>query len=96
MVSTKRELSPKEAVDAAFQWFSDLYPKKEFKHVLLEGIKYDEHCKLWEVTIGFDLGRNTTVANQLDFLGKKTEPIREFRVVRLKADDGKFIGLFPE
>ena len=93
MEDTRRKLSPKEAVTAAFEYFQDLYPQKQFMHLLLEGIKYNPRGNLWEVTIGFDLGREYKVSNQLEFAGKKIEPIREFRVIRLEDGNGEFMEL---
>jgi len=89
----EQKLSPKQAVDEAFRHFKELYADRSLRHLLLEGIRYDEVRDIWEVTIGFDIGREKTAAGQLSFLENKREPIREFRIVRLKADDGTFMEL---
>ncbi|TCO71239.1 hypothetical protein [Rhodovulum euryhalinum] len=91
--TAERKLSPKEAVDAAFTFFRDLYSERNLHHLLLEGVRYDEQDNCWVVTIGFDIGREKTAGGELYFLQKSREPIREFRVVRLKADDGTFLAL---
>lgn len=93
---TQRNLSPKEAVTKAFEHFKELYADRTLRHLLLEGVRYEEQTNQWEVTIGFDIGREKTAGGQLSFLDSKREPIREFRVVRLKADDGTFMELDHE
>ncbi|MET4101516.1 hypothetical protein ABIE58_000937 [Roseovarius sp. MBR-78] len=89
----EKKLSPKQAVDEAFRHFKELYECDILSHLLLEGLRYDETRNLWEVTIGFDIGREKIVGGPLSFAEKKLEPIREFRVIRLNAEDGAFIGL---
>ena len=89
----EQRLSPKQAVDEAFKHFKELYVGQGLKNLLLEGVRYDDVRDLWEVTIGFDIGREKVAGGQLSFLENKREPIREFRIVRLKADDGTFMEL---
>ena len=52
---------------------------------------------MWEVTIGFNVETEKNALNlkQFKFLkvGDNSDSVREFRVVRLKADDGEFVEL---
>ena len=95
MASTERKLSPRQAVDTAFEQISGLFPKKVLNRLLLEELRYEEKRNLWEVTIGFDVEPKKQAHKQFPFLNvsDSNELIREFRVIRLKADDGKFVEL---
>lgn len=88
-----KRLSPKEAVDAAFKHFKDLFGGRHFNHLLLEGVKFDDTKDVWEITFGFDIGREKRASGQLSIFGDEREPIREFRVIRLRAHDGAFLEL---
>ena len=85
-------ITPKDAVQRAYEYFDDFYQDCRVKHRLLEGVRYDEQDNAWVVTIGFDLGRESRVGLPSLFDDKR-EPIREFRIIRLRADDGSFVEL---
>lgn len=88
------KLTPKEAVQKAYEYFDDLMGgRTHLNHRLLEGVRFDEHEETWDVTIGFDIGREKTAGAKIDFLRSEREPIREFRLVKVKADDGSFISM---
>ncbi|MBN2760161.1 MAG: hypothetical protein JXQ79_06655 [Rhodobacteraceae bacterium] len=88
------KITPKEAVQKAYEYFDDLMEgRAHLNHRLLEGVRFDEHEKTWDVTIGFDIGREKKTGAQIDFLRSEREPIREFRLVKVKADDGSFISM---
>ena len=97
MASTERKLSPRQAVDTAFEQISGLYPKETLNRLLLEGLRYEEKRNLWEVTIGFNVETEKHALNLKQFpfvkVGDNSDSVREFRVVRLKADDGEFVEL---
>ena len=92
----EERLSPKVAVEKAFEHFKLLFSGQGVRHLLLEGIRFDEGRECWEVTVGFDIGRERKVGGQLAFLNEEREPIREFRVIRINAVDGSFIELDHE
>lgn len=91
--NVKERLSPKEAVDAAFEHFRELYAERQFKHLLLEGISFNSLYDSWDVTIGFDIGRKKTSGGQMSLFGGEQEPLREFRLLRVGANDGAFLGM---
>ncbi|KIN79135.1 hypothetical protein [Sulfitobacter mediterraneus] len=90
----EKRLSAKQAVEAAFEHFNELYGSQKLRNLLLEGIRYDELLNSWDVTIGFDIGREKI--GQLNLLEKNWEPVREFRIVKLRADNGEFLELDHE
>jgi len=94
----ERKLTPKEAVEKALEYFSDLYGERNLSHVRFEGIRYDEASNQWEVTVGYDRpeGPRSQIESTIEQLAlglSSKELVREFRVVRLKADDGTFMEL---
>ena len=97
MASAERKLSPRQAVDTAFGHISGLYPKETLNRLLLEGLRYEEKRNLWEVTIGFNVETEKHALNLKQFpfvkVSDNNDSVREFRVVRLKADDGEFVEL---
>lgn len=87
------ELTPKEAIDAAFRHFRDFYADASLSNVLLEGLDYIEPEHAWEVAIGFDAGRSrrtTQSSLSLAIGGAVQEPIREVRTIVIDAADGRF------
>ncbi len=88
------KLTPKEAVHKAYEYFDELMEGRgTLNHRLLEGIKYDEADAVWLVTIGFDTGRERRSGSDLSFFESQREPIREFRVVKLRGVDGSFVSM---
>lgn len=46
-------LTAKEAVNAAQQWVTELYPTGELRHLRVEEIKLFDDEQRWEVTLGW-------------------------------------------
>ena len=96
MDTPQRRITPKEAVALGFSEFENLFDRKSLKHVLLEGLELVEETDQWRVTIGFDSGsfKEYSAPFVVQGLGEKTkEPIRAFRSVYLRADDGRFVRM---
>ncbi len=84
-----KEMTAKEAVNAAFAIFNDFFRETAAQYVLLEGVEFHEDDNQWAVTIGFDIGRQ----RQGLMIGEGKEPIREKRTIYLDGDDGTFVRM---
>ena len=91
----RSELDAKRAIRLAFDNFSEFFefsPNKP-KNVLLEGVEYNADIDEWDISIGFDIGRERTTSPQLSFLQSTREPLREVRVITLRGADGAFVRM---
>ena len=82
--------SAKEAIVRAREVFDDLFAGSAVRYVLLDGVEYLEDSDQWMITIGFDIGRQST--SGLGVFDPKKTPIREQRHIFLDAD-GNFIKM---
>jgi hypothetical protein len=98
MDTLQDRIGAKDAVDAAFRFFRELFGGTKTSHVLLEGLEYDERDDRWRVVIGFDTGRHKeTNGSLLATMGQKTtEPISELRTIYVNARDGTFVSMHRE
>ena len=99
MDTLQTRISPKQAVARGFEEFESLFEGNRLKYVLLEGLFYDDTTDEWRVTIGFDTGRTKESGGPFAAAGlggKTSEPIREFRTIYLRGDDGSFVRLDHE
>lgn len=91
------KISPKDAIAAAKRSFFEFYAEEKIENVLLEELVFDEVDGVWNVTIGFDVGRTKIQQpsqNALAMFGQQTlTPIREARKFILAAVDGTFIRM---
>lgn len=87
-------IHPKTAVEAAFQYFRDVYG--DYRDPLLEEIEMTDDKKYWLVTIGFNvieieppssLEEAIATARGLTAQARKKQ-IRKFRSIRVNGEDG--------
>ena len=98
--STIQRLTAKQAVEAAFRHFDELVRAAsvdKMRHILLDGLDYDEASNTWAVTIGFDVGRSRTEEKGafISAFGAEQahEPIREAREFTLDGTSGELRGM---
>jgi hypothetical protein len=93
MSDVMTHLNAKEAIDAGFKIFHDIFSDIQPKFVLLEGLEYDEKANHWHVIIGFDAGRTGLVEGMFPFSDHKTQIIRETRELTLTGDSGLLVRM---
>jgi len=85
----------KEAVTKAFEYAHDFYKQQEIPQLMLEEVELDEEKKNWLVTLGYKSPR--TIQRQTSGgvfpLTTEKESIREYKIFRIDASDGRFISL---
>ena len=94
-------ISAKEAVQKAFELYKDLVPhEKQLKNLALEEVEYDEDENEWCITLGYDssivsITKPTGAAASIVYgYGQETQKTeREYKVIRLKADNGSFVRM---
>ena len=97
------KLSAKEAIEVAFGYFDDFFDAnpENIHHKLLESVEFDPEKEIWDITIGFNVGRavreatpkNAQLAGILGSLSTEKEYAREFRTVTVSAVDGAFVRM---
>ena len=89
-MSVTKTLSAETAIEKAFEYFNKFVRPDHKSFVLLEGLELTGGE--WQVTIGFDMGRQKEVAPTVPsfFSEKAREPIRHFSVIYIDAHDGSF------
>lgn len=93
MSDVMTHLKAKEAIDAGFKVFNEIFSDVELKYVLLEGLEYDENANQWHVTIGFDAGRTGFSEGLFPFADRGTQIIRETRELTLTGDTGLLVRM---
>ncbi len=94
----------KQAVKKAREVIKELYQDQEISNIGLEEVTLDEEHNEWLVTIGYDYFRKkihaefsrvmqTQMLNPLKVDEKLGEQTREYKILRLNADDGHFNGM---
>jgi hypothetical protein len=93
-----------KAIKLCFEYIKDLYnnQNQNIPNLLLEEVELDEYQSQWLITIGFDSFHEKTttdtLSSSLSIFPKKnsvttTERERIYKVVRIDANDGKFISM---
>ena len=72
----------KEAVQKAKTYLPDIFPTAEGKEMRLEGVELTDDAKFWTVTFSYDPSLEGHLARSL----------REYKTVKLRAEDGEFFG----
>jgi hypothetical protein len=72
----------REAVQKAQAYLPDIFPTAEGKEMRLEGVELSDDSKFWTVTFSYD---PTQPGNLL-------RSFREYKTVKLRAEDGEFFG----
>jgi hypothetical protein len=100
MAEVTTQLKAKEAVEAGFRHFKELFSDATDSRVLLEGLEFLREENQWRVTIGFDSSRKVLqhgkvphIFAQLGMGDNKSAPVREFRHFFLNANDGSLVKL---
>jgi hypothetical protein len=91
-------LKPREAIDKAYAHFREFFDEKIVKNVLLEQLEFDENTSTWQVTIGFDMGREAFRPPSFAGVGALLErdevrPIREARRFDLSDHGGQLLRM---
>lgn len=85
-----------KAIKLGFEYVKDFYDNQNqnIPNLLLEEVELDEYQSQWLITIGFDFIRKKTATDTLSFFPKTIiEKERVYKVVRIDANDGKFISM---
>ncbi len=88
-VAAAKKLTGKEAVERARAYFDQFFGDKPVLNVLLEELDFDPYEDHWLVTIGFDAGRKTFVAQTPEMAGlagAQQTPVRASRKFVLNED----------
>lgn len=72
----------REAVQKAQRYLPDVFPTAEGKEMRLEGVELSDDAKFWIVTFSYDPSRE----------GHLVRSLREYKTVKLRAEDGEFFG----
>jgi len=72
----------REAVQKAQSYLPEVFPESTGNDLLLEGVELTEDYKFWAITFSYHSKRRNEALNTL----------REYKTVKLRAKDGKFIG----
>lgn len=79
-------LDVKNAIKAAMNFFDELFPKNDFKDILLEEVEFSEDRDSWFVTIGFS--RRATEETSSYARLTQSEFVRVYKVFEVSAING--------
>jgi hypothetical protein len=90
-------LKPKQAIAKALEFFNDFFSDQGIKNVLLEELEFDDVSGNWNVTIGFDIGRESIRkpgTNALSMFGQQeVTPLREARRFEITDRGGDLVRM---
>jgi hypothetical protein len=73
----------REAVQRAQTYLPDIFPTAEGQDVRLEGVELSDDTRFWTVTFSYP---------QRGLSGALQMGAREYKTVKLRAEDGEFFG----
>lgn len=96
-ITAAKQMTAKEAVDRAREYFWEFFSDQVVENVLLEELDFNESQNTWEVTIGFDIGRKSIKQPSRNALAalahQELTPIRESRQFILEDDGGQLVKM---
>jgi hypothetical protein len=82
----------REAVQKAQTYLPDIFPTAEGKQMRLEGVVLSDDAKFWTVTFSYELTQGEQMIRSLNDLSPREYSHREYKTVKLRAEDGEFVG----
>jgi hypothetical protein len=93
MTQTEEQLSPKQAIDAARLIFLEFFLESNPKHLLLEGVEFDEKSGNWKIVFSFDVGRKKITNAPYLFSDRVEQDSLERRMIIIDGRNGSFVRM---
>lgn len=96
-IADAKSLTPSSAIAAAKQYFADFFGAEKVQNILLEELDFDESQGIWNVVIGFDVGRTKMRQPSMNALAAFAQheivPVREARRFVIRDSDGGLVKM---